>query len=96
MAIPFLDTEQELCHELFCSEDRSPGITDPITDGEARVLYYLPTTLSAPEIADELSASVNTVRTHLRHIYAKLGAHRRNEVVHRARALGLLVPPSRA
>jgi LuxR family transcriptional regulator, maltose regulon positive regulatory protein len=59
------------------------------------VLRYLPTNLSAPEIAGELYLSVNTVRTHMRHIYEKLGAHSRTEAVERARALGLLAPSSR-
>jgi LuxR family transcriptional regulator, maltose regulon positive regulatory protein len=63
---------------------------------EVRVLRYLPTNLSAGEIARELSVSVNTVRTHMRHIFAKLGAHRRTDVVERARALGLLAPSPRA
>jgi LuxR family maltose regulon positive regulatory protein len=36
--------------------------------------------------------SVNTVKTHMRHRYDKLGAHRRHEAVDRARALGLLAP----
>ena len=37
--------------------------------------------------------SLNTVSTHMQHLYAKLGVHRRHEAVHRARALGLLAPP---
>jgi LuxR family maltose regulon positive regulatory protein len=49
-----------------------------------------------PEIADQLYLSVNTVRTHTRHIYDKLGAHRRHEVVELARALGLLAPAGRS
>ena len=57
-----------------------------------RVLRYLPTNLSAPEIARELSVSVTTVRTHISHLFAKLGAHRRTEAVARARDLGLLAP----
>jgi LuxR family transcriptional regulator, maltose regulon positive regulatory protein len=36
--------------------------------------------------------SVNTVRTHMRHLYDKLGAHRRLEAIDRARTLGLLAP----
>jgi LuxR family maltose regulon positive regulatory protein len=60
-----------------------------------RVLRYLPTNLSGREIARELAVSLNTVRTHMRHIFAKLGVHRRTEAVTRARALGLLAPSPR-
>jgi Bacterial regulatory proteins, luxR family len=52
----------------------------------------LPSNLKAPEIAGELFVSPNTVRTHLRHIYAKLDVHNRSEAVARARELGLLAP----
>jgi LuxR family transcriptional regulator, maltose regulon positive regulatory protein len=68
----------------------SPRLVEPLTDSETRVLGYLPTNLSAPEIASQLCVSVNTVRTHMRHVYEKLGAHRRAGAVERARALGLL------
>jgi LuxR family maltose regulon positive regulatory protein len=74
-------------------EAASPRLVEPLTDSETRILRYLPTNLSAPEIADQLSVSANTVRTHMRHVYEKLGAHRRADAVDRARALGLLVPP---
>jgi LuxR family maltose regulon positive regulatory protein len=57
-----------------------------------RVIRYLPTNLRAPEIASELFVSTNTIRTHLRDIYAKLGVHGRAEAVARARWLGLLAP----
>jgi len=73
-----------------------PGGSEPLTDSETRVLRYLPTNLTAPEIAGELWLSVNTVSTHTRHLYAKLGVHSRHEAVHRARALGLLAPPARS
>jgi LuxR family maltose regulon positive regulatory protein len=59
---------------------------------ETRVLRYLPANLSGPEIAGQLYLSQNTIRTHMRHIYGKLGAHRRHEAVDRARTLGLLAP----
>jgi LuxR family maltose regulon positive regulatory protein len=71
---------------------RWPG--EPLTRGETRVLRYLPTHLGAPEIAAELFLSENTVKTHLRHLYRKLGAHSRREAVQRARAIGLLTAPS--
>jgi LuxR family maltose regulon positive regulatory protein len=70
-------------------------LVDPLSKSEFRVLRYLPTNLSTPEIARELSLSVHTVRTHVRHLSAKLGAHGRGEVVVRARALGLLAPSGR-
>src|SRR5262245_279776 len=65
---------------------------EPLSKSELRVLRYLPTNLSGPEIAGELYVSVNTIRTHMRHLYAKLGTHRRTDTVARARALGLLAP----
>ena len=68
---------------------------EALTNGETRVLHYLPTNLSAREIADELYLSVNTVKTHQRHLYAKLGARSRTQAVEQARALGLLAPTSR-
>jgi LuxR family transcriptional regulator, maltose regulon positive regulatory protein len=68
------------------------SLREPLSQAEARVLRYLPSDLTMPEIAEQLYLSVNTVRTHTRHIYDKLGAHRRHEVVDRARALGLLAP----
>jgi LuxR family maltose regulon positive regulatory protein len=55
-----------------------------------RVLSYLPTNLSRPQIASELSVSLNTVNTHVRNIYAKLQARDRSSAVERARELRLL------
>jgi LuxR family maltose regulon positive regulatory protein len=63
---------------------------EPLSPGELRVLRYLPTNLSRPQIAGELSVSVNTVNTHLRSIYAKLQVRDRSAAVRRARELGLL------
>jgi LuxR family maltose regulon positive regulatory protein len=64
--------------------------TDELTASELRVLRYLPTNLSRPEIASQLSVSVNTVNTHVRNIYAKLQARDRSSAVQRARDLRLL------
>jgi DNA-binding CsgD family transcriptional regulator len=66
-----------------------------LTHGEIRVLHYLPTNLSAREIAGELCVSANTVKTHQRHLYQKLGVRSRSQAVERARAAGLLAPSSR-
>ena len=71
------------------------ALPDPLTESEIRILRYLPTHLTAREIADQLHVSAHTVTTHMRHLYAKLGAHRRHEAVAQARALGLLSPSSR-
>ncbi|WP_328609510.1 LuxR C-terminal-related transcriptional regulator [Amycolatopsis sp. NBC_00345] len=68
---------------------------EPLSASEMRILRYLPTNLTAPEIADQLSISRNTVKTHMRNLYAKLGTHRRAEAVTQARAFGLLAPPGR-
>jgi LuxR family maltose regulon positive regulatory protein len=71
------------------------GRIEPLSRSEMRVLRYLPTNLSAPKIARELSVAVTTVRTHMRHLFAKLDVHRRTEAVARARDLGLLAPSPR-
>jgi LuxR family transcriptional regulator, maltose regulon positive regulatory protein len=68
---------------------------DELSAAELRVLRYLPSNLKTPEIAAELQVSLHTVKTHLRHIYAKLDAHTRSRAVDRARELGLLAPSSR-
>jgi LuxR family maltose regulon positive regulatory protein len=61
-----------------------------LSPGELRVLRYLPTNLSRPQIAGELSVSLNTVDTHVRRIYAKLQVRDRSAAVQRARDLRLL------
>jgi LuxR family maltose regulon positive regulatory protein len=73
--------------------DRAESATMPVerlSRSELRVLRYLPTNLTRREIAGELSVSLNTVDTHVRRIYAKLGATDRTGAVERARELRLL------
>jgi LuxR family maltose regulon positive regulatory protein len=67
----------------------------PVTERELAVLRLLPTQLSSREIAQELSVSVNTVRSQIQAIYRKLQASTRAEAVAHARELGLL-PGSRS
>ncbi|HEX7745870.1 MAG TPA: LuxR C-terminal-related transcriptional regulator, partial [Micromonosporaceae bacterium] len=67
-----------------------PGLGEPLTEREMTVLRYLQSILSNVEIANEMSMSVNTVKTHVRNIYRKLDATRRRDAVRRARDLHLL------
>ncbi len=76
------------------SSEDVPPLREPLSESELRVLRYLPTNLRAPEIAGELFVSLNTIRTHMRNLYAKLGVHSRADAVKRARELGLLSPSS--
>jgi LuxR family maltose regulon positive regulatory protein len=64
--------------------------TEELSPSELRVLRYLPTNLTRPEIARELYVSINTVNTHIRNIYSKLGVPDRSSAVKRAHELRLL------
>ncbi|MDF2976614.1 MAG: putative LuxR family transcriptional regulator [Actinomycetospora sp.] len=66
------------------------GAVDPLTERERLALRYLASSLSNTEIAAALYVSVNTVKTHQRAVYRKLGADGRRDAVRRARDLGLL------
>ncbi len=74
----------------------APGPAEELSPSELRILRYLPTNLTRPEIAAELSVSLNTVNTHVRRIYAKLGAGDRSAAVQRGRELRLLSNGGRA
>jgi len=74
----------------LAAKDQSAVPPAELSPTELKVLRYLPTNLSRPEIASELSVSVNTVNTHVRNIYAKLQARDRSSAVQRARELRLL------
>lgn len=66
------------------------GLVDPLSARELDVLRLLAGDQDGPELARTLIVSVNTVRTHTKNIYAKLGVHNRRAAVRRARELGLL------
>jgi LuxR family maltose regulon positive regulatory protein len=65
-------------------------LLEPLSEREQEVLRLLATTLSGPEIADSLTISLSTFRSHTKSIYAKLDAHSRLDAVARAEALQLL------
>ena len=62
---------------------------DPLSDRELEVLRLLRSELSGPEIAGQLFVSLNTLRTHTKSIYTKLGVNSRRAAVRRADELGL-------
>ena len=75
--------------------DPRPGISplpDPLSERELQVLRLLDSELGGPEIARTLFISPNTLRTHTKHVFTKLGASSRREAVARARERGLLGP----
>jgi LuxR family maltose regulon positive regulatory protein len=85
----------ELLHSLELASEHAgnrQALPEQLTDREAAVLRFLPTMMSNHEIASELFVSVNTVKTHLRSIYRKLGAADRRGAVSRARDVQLLAP----
>ena len=65
------------------------GLVDPLSDRELDVLRLLRSDLSGPDIARELMVSLNTLRTHTKNIYTKLGVNNRREAVRRAGELAL-------
>jgi PAS domain S-box-containing protein len=75
--------------------DRGAGGSQPqLTPRQREVLELIATGLSTSEIATRLSISRETVRNHLRGIFAELDVHTRLEAIARARRLGLLAPPA--
>ena len=75
------------------ADPRASGCQEPVEEpsqGELAVLRCLATDLSQREIGLRLYVSLNTVKTHTRELYRKLGVHSRSEAVTRAATLGLL------
>jgi LuxR family maltose regulon positive regulatory protein len=67
-----------------------PAIAEPLTERELDVLRLLAAGQSNPEIARALYIEANTVKTHVKSLYGKLGVHSRVQAVQRARELGCL------
>jgi LuxR family maltose regulon positive regulatory protein len=73
-----------------CARNKACAFGEKLTAKELEVLGLLVTRLSRREIGQRLYVSLNTVKTHQRALYRKLGVEDRNAVVTRARELGLL------
>jgi LuxR family maltose regulon positive regulatory protein len=65
-------------------------LPDPLSERELSVVRLLGTQLTGPQIARELHVSVNTMRTHTKHIFLKLDVNDRAAAVRRAEALGII------
>ena len=69
-----------------------PSPFEPLTRRERDVLALLAEGLTAPEIAQRLTLGLSSVKSHMQHLYRKLGANSKRQAVSRARELGLLAP----
>ena len=84
---------RRLLGALGATADRAPvsqNLVDPLSARELDVLRLLGSDLDGPDIARELVVSLNTVRTHTKNIYAKLGVNSRRAAVRLARELDLM------
>jgi LuxR family maltose regulon positive regulatory protein len=83
---------RQLLTAFGCASDRTPVkqvLIEPLSERELEVLRLLGTGLNGPEIARELVVSLNTIRTHTKNIYSKLGVDNRRAAVRRAEELKL-------
>jgi LuxR family transcriptional regulator, maltose regulon positive regulatory protein len=87
---PFAQVPRGVAPETRPAPPRIAELVEQLSERELRVLQLLPTHLSNQEIAGELYVSLNTVKTHLKSVYRKLGVSSRSEAVAVSRALGLL------
>jgi ATP/maltotriose-dependent transcriptional regulator MalT len=99
--VPVLEAERrritpygELVVELLAYLRQRPvsgvRLTDPLSERELEILQYLPTPLDQRELCSALFISRNTLKTHLRSTYRKLGVQTRREAVLQAERLGIL------
>ncbi|MCZ4373402.1 LuxR C-terminal-related transcriptional regulator [Vibrio diazotrophicus] len=93
-------TEIRAIHELFTTYDLAPkklspviitdSLVEPLSVKETQVLQWLDTELSGPQIASKLFVSLNTLRTHTKNIYSKLGVSNRRAAINKAKLHKLL------
>jgi LuxR family maltose regulon positive regulatory protein len=78
--------------KAFTKKGTSPRseLIEPLSPRETEILGFLTTSLSVPEIANELTISSNTVRSHIKSIYGKLEVNRRLDAIEKAKELHLV------
>ncbi len=86
-AFPVTEAEQAAPLE---TQARGSDLIEPLSERELEVLTLIAEGLTNPEIASRLFLALNTVKTHTRNIYGKLGVHNRTQAVAKAQALGVL------
>lgn len=86
---PVLDAAREACRALL-AERKAVALDEVLTSAELRVLQYLPTHLTVPQIAEEMFVSRHTVKTQVMAVYRKLGVHTRADAIAVARERGML------
>jgi LuxR family maltose regulon positive regulatory protein len=80
----FLDTVL-VNYQAKRTSEKTRQLLEPLSERETDVLRYLRTNMTTPEIATEMMIGVNTVRTHIKNLYQKMGVHKRSEAVRFAR-----------
>src|SRR5437773_10409009 len=73
--------------------DPDAPLLEPLTRREREILVYLDEGFSAPEIAEQLSLAISSVKFHVQNVYGKLGVNSKRQALNRARELGLLDTP---
>jgi len=86
-AFPDIEPEKKLLSKPIISDSEW---IEPLSERELEVLQLIADGISRPEIASQLVISLNTVKTHARNIYGKLGVNNQMQAVGKARGLGLL------
>jgi LuxR family maltose regulon positive regulatory protein len=87
---PLVSTWLAAEQRAAAARTRQEGLIEPLTDRELAILRLLPAPSSLRQLAAELFVTPNTLKTHLRAVYRKLGAESREEAVIRARERGLI------
>jgi len=89
-ARPTACSQSTISNEKSRIRNQRSAMVEPLSEHELEVLRMLRTEMSGPEIARKRMVSLNTIRTHTQHIYAKLGVNNRRAAIRRAEELGLL------